>query len=353
MSDTLSASAIDTTPSDTQYTQTSHNSVSSLVAINRPALFRDILNIDLSSCTVGVCLASVVRNDAIPHFARLELTVPLAQAFRDSIGAYLNAYRERLKNDDIVFRDFSTEGSLDTYEVETFDLKSYQPVLEQVNPLDSLTGMDMFDNDEKFVAGMRFYVLILQVPNSDPIYLFRVHTRQHVLGRSALLTIMNDKGRFDRMSESVMSFDQQFDCLCRSNIMFIFDKRNFQHIFRYFQTIRHEARETLTTINTSVPIHNLEEMIHSCEGNVSMLQKLKRVSTKKYIQHIQMKDIKRVIDVHKLPVQIIEDNGQEKLLFDPKAKAKERYLLLRILNDDYLKSVMTDTNYEVTDKREI
>ena len=67
-----------------------------------------------------------------------------------------------------------------------------------------------------------------------------------------------------------------------------------------------------------------------------------------------MNDIRRVIHAnHLTSVRIIEDNGKEKLFFDPKAKAKDRYLLLNILNDDYLKSVMTDRNYEVTDKREV
>ena len=348
MSDTLSASVPDSTASDTTLA-----SFTSMTAIDRPTLFKDILDLDLSDYPVSIFLASVVRNDAIPHFARLEVTEQLADDFRHTLSAFLHPYKKRLEENDIAFRDFSSEGSLDTYEIETFDLSKYQPILEQIDPLNAYSGIDMFNNDEKFVAGMRFYVLMLQIPDRDPIYLFRVHTRQSVLGRSTLLTIFNNKGGFDRIQESVMCFDQQFDCLCRSNILFIFDKRNFQHIFRYFDTIRHEARQTLSSINTNVPIQNLDEMIHACEGNVAMLHKLKRVSTKPYLKNIQMKDIKRVIDVHKLPVQIVEDNGQEKLLFDPKAKAKERYLLLRILNDDYLKSVMTDTNYEVTDKREM
>lgn len=348
MSDTLSAPATDTTSPDTIL-----STVTTMTAIDRSTLFKDILDLDLHNYPVSIFLASVVRNDAIPHFARLDVTEQLADDFRHTLGAFLHTYQKRLEENDLTFRDFSTEGSLDTYEVETFDISKYQPVLEQIDPLNAYSGIETFDNDEKFVAGMRFYVLMLQVPDSDPIYLFRVHTRQSILGRSTLLTLFNNKGAFDRIQESVMGFDQQFDCLCRSNILYIFDKRNFQHIFRYFDTIRHEARQTLTTINTNVPIQNLDEMIHACEGNVAMLQKLKRVSTKKYLQNIHMKDIKRVIEVHKLPVQIVEDNGQEKLLFDPKAKAKERYLLLRILNDDYLKSVMTDTNYEVTDKREM
>ena len=66
-----------------------------------------------------------------------------------------------------------------------------------------------------------------------------------------------------------------------------------------------------------------------------------------------MSDVKKVIAESGLSIQIIEVNGQEKLLFDPQAKTREKYSLLRLLNDDYLQSIMTGKKYEVTGKREV
>ena len=66
-----------------------------------------------------------------------------------------------------------------------------------------------------------------------------------------------------------------------------------------------------------------------------------------------MSDVRKIIETNHLPVEIIEVGGQEKILFNPQAKAREKYALLRIFNDDYLKSLMTGINYETTGKREV
>jgi hypothetical protein len=48
-----------------------------------------------------------------------------------------------------------------------------------------------------------------------------------------------------------------------------------------------------------------------------------------------------------LGIKIAEKNGKESLVFDPKNK----WALLRLLDDDYLGSRLTGQKYEVTGKR--
>lgn len=348
-SDTLPTSFTDTISSND-----SQSALPSLVAIDRKALFKDILALDLQQDPLSICLASVVKSEPIPRFARLEVTEPLAQEFRSTVTAFLNPYRKDMEEDKLSFPELGIESNPTEYEIETLDLTIYKPILEQIDPLTSLADIDIFDNDKKFIAGMRFYVIVIQVDEGDPLYFFRVHTQQKVLSRSFLLAFLDKNGRYDHIEQSVMVFDQEFDCIYRSGVLFVLDKRNFQNIFRFFETIRLKAHETLNAIHRSIPIQNLDELVQAVEGNLPMLQKLKKISTKPYIKHITMNDIKKVIAAHKLTsVQIATIDGQERLVFDPKAKLKDRYVLLRILNDDYLKSVMTDRNYEVTDKREM
>jgi hypothetical protein len=61
-----------------------------------------------------------------------------------------------------------------------------------------------------------------------------------------------------------------------------------------------------------------------------------------------MNDIKKVLArFPELKVQVIEDGGKEMLMFD----RSDKWAILRLLDDDYLISLMTDENYEVTGKR--
>jgi SH3-like domain-containing protein len=58
-----------------------------------------------------------------------------------------------------------------------------------------------------------------------------------------------------------------------------------------------------------------------------------------HLAQIGMLDIRRAIDEHGLPVDVVQNNGQEMLVFDP--DPSRRWILLKLLADDYLNSVMT------------
>jgi hypothetical protein len=61
-----------------------------------------------------------------------------------------------------------------------------------------------------------------------------------------------------------------------------------------------------------------------------------------------MQDIRRTIDAFKLDVQVVHEDGQDKLLFE--ANPNKRWLILKLLDDDYLGSIMTNEKYEVNSK---
>jgi hypothetical protein len=57
--------------------------------------------------------------------------------------------------------------------------------------------------------------------------------------------------------------------------------------------------------------------------------------------------LKNIIERYNLRIATMEVNGEEMLVFDP----KDRWAILKLLDDDYLESVLTERHYEVTGKR--
>lgn len=100
-------------------------------------------------------------------------------------------------------------------------------------------------------------------------------------------------------------------------------------------------------IKTRIPIANFDDFEVACKGHLQKLAKLKNIAQKPYLQNITMNDIKKVIKTVNLNIQIKKTRGKEMLLFDP----ADKWALLRLMDDDYLSSVMTNQNYEVTGKR--
>jgi len=81
---------------------------------------------------------------------------------------------------------------------------------------------------------------------------------------------------------------------------------------------------------------------------MQMMSKLAEIARKPYLERVTMLDIRRAIEAFHLDVQIVNENGQEKLLFE--ANPNKRWLILKLLDDSYLGSIMTNEKYEVNSK---
>jgi len=73
---------------------------------------------------------------------------------------------------------------------------------------------------------------------------------------------------------------------------------------------------------------------------------LRNISQKPYLDQISMADLKRVIKKFELPVKVTRDHNGECLLYDK----SDKWAILRLLDDNYLDSVMTKQMYELTGK---
>lgn len=328
------------------------NCMSDIVAtlIDHKRIFNDILELDIlddKKCTITVCTASVKKTEAKPHFERLKIDQEMAKKFRATIKALQGCYlQEEWKKENLLFPEYARESDPAEYEIEHMNLSSYIVLMEQLAPLSSLLDIDIFSEKNKTSTDLRFYVITVQPEDVDPIYFFRKYTAKKELGRSRWLAWLKD-GEYNCITEPLLLFDNEIDCMSRSGIMFIMNKRDFQHTFNFFETIKVAAQEALSTIREHIPIQNFEDFANDCERHPIKMRKLKNITTKSDFSKITMDHIKMVIEKQHLPLQIVEKNGKEVLIYD----SKKPWIILNLLDDNYLWSLMTEQGYEVTGKR--
>jgi hypothetical protein len=312
-------------------------------------VFDEVVALDLSKCTLAICLASIVKGEIIPRFARLQITDDLTKKFCEIIEQLLSQYRREWNEDDLLFREFADESIPPEYEIEGIDLTNCPAILEQLVPLKSPSSIDVFAEDKRFISDLRFYAIVAQSQSGDPIYFFSSYEPEILLEHSFKLALWKHNGTYDRIHEPVVLFDQRIDCISKGNIMLILHKNKFNDIFRFFEEIKKAAKETLETIKICIPIKNFEDFARDCERHLTKQRKLNNIGKKKYLNRLSIDHLKKVITQNNLPIKIVEENGAEVILYDPKNK----WILLNLLNDDYLWSMLTETNYEVTGKREM
>jgi hypothetical protein len=309
----------------------------------------EILQVDPTECLVSVCLAAVTGSDNPLVFEKLQLSDDLTNDFRGVARKMIEKHKANNENGDLVLRRYDAGSKPEPFEVEHVNLSDHDTIKDQISSLSSIVNLGTFDGRDEFVTGLRFYVIILQPRQADPVYCFRSYSPKKELGRSSLFGALLSSGHFDRVRQPMFLFDQNIDCVSRGDDMFIFNKDRFQKIFRFFEMVLKAAKVTLRTIKATIPIANYDEFEAACIGHLQMQAKLKNIAGKSDLGKIKMANIKKVLrGFPGLNVEIQRKNGKEMLIFDP----SDKWALLRLLDDDYLKSLMTDKNYEVTGKRE-
>ncbi len=310
-------------------------------------ILAEILGVDVEKCDIDVSLASLPDDHGIPSFQRLNISVDLAAEFRKIVGKVLDSWRTDNESSDLVLRAFDPGAKLDGFEVEHLDLSVHDSIEQQIGALVDGADLKLFTEEEHFVIGLRFYVILLKPHDGEPIYFFRTYTPKRELTRSAFFGAVLQQGQYDRYKDHLFLFDHGIDCVCSDGRMFIVNKGNFQKIFQFYDLLVRTAKNTLNVIQTHIPIENFDEFAKACEGHLLKLAKLKNIASKPYLKSVTIGDIKRVISKYRLPIHLVGRGAKQKIRFDP----SDKWAILRLLDDDYLESVMTGANYEVNSKR--
>jgi hypothetical protein len=88
-------------------------------------------------------------------------------------------------------------------------------VADQFAALDAPMSLTVFSGaDEAFLTELRFYVIVQQAEKEEPVYWFRMYSRQKELAHSRLFGIMMQPGQFDQVREPMFLFDQYFRLRC-------------------------------------------------------------------------------------------------------------------------------------------
>src|SRR5258705_8493894 len=99
--------------------------MSAIVTASHTDIFDQILELDLSKCSVTVYMASVAKDEA-PKFARVPIDEDLAEIFRDTVKNLVGQYREDDCRQLSLFPEYVEESVPEAYEIEHLDLPKYQ-----------------------------------------------------------------------------------------------------------------------------------------------------------------------------------------------------------------------------------
>src|SRR5581483_2442931 len=277
---------------------------------------------------------------------RLNLRQDLAAEFLSSARAAVP-----VGDEDLVLRQYDPGYRPESHELVYIDLSQNAEIAQQVRQVADVQNTELFREDDNIVDHLRFYGIVASPSARHRAIFFRTYSPKKELTRSARFAALFSHGAYDKVETKIFLFDYRVDCFAWDGYLFIRNVASFQRIFNYFEELRARADETVDEVIQQIPISNIDAFRSAGTGQLQMMSKLAQIAKKPYLAQVTMRDIKRTIDEFGLDVQIVREHGQEKLLFE--SSAKKRWLILKLLDDDYLGSVMTREKYEVNSKSRI
>lgn len=272
---------------------------------------------------------------------RLDMTQQLAERFRDIVlvNATNNVGESRAV-------PYSTGYKLDRQELFYIDLDQDQSTAETMNFIESVTEPAMFTKEEDFTERLAFYSIVFEDTDGTRAAFHRKHAPKNQLSRGFVARFVDNQ--YEELESQSYLFDDKIDFFTWGDYLFIRGAYHFRLIFKHFAQLQREVATNVDRVISSVPIHNQDEFFEACRNQPQMVSKVARVANQPYLDEVTMDAIKETIDEFDLDIETRMANGTEKLVFEK--DIDKRWIILKMLDDDYLGSVLTDRKYETNSK---
>jgi hypothetical protein len=319
-------------------------------------MFNTLLNIrDFNGYSVTVVLANFEEeNGGLPSYRSLNIKNEIASEFLEIATHFLDKYRKIKAEDNLKLLEYTGGYKPGEHEIEWIDLSKEEKIRDIISSIPTAAEIPLLNFKGNFIKQLRFYVLILE-RKGDKILLFRKYGESKELTRSKNLLLQKMGTRFDKLAKPTFQFDLKFDIIVCNGFLYSFNKINMHHNFRYLYLFKAAAKDALDFINENiVPISGIEEFKVDCAAHLQKTLKVLDIRKKDYLKKININDIKKVIEGvdktgGKLNVKIVEVEEVEGLIYDK----KDKWVILNILDDNYLRSFMIEKSYETSSKIDI
>lgn len=238
----------------------------------------------------------------------------------------------------------------DAGEIEWLAVDAVAAVQLAVDRASKLAAMAPFDaGDEDYKRRLAYWVATLTRARQRAFF-FRSFTRSAELVRKRGEALVLRGGTFRKLEEHIFLFDEAIDCAVFAGFVFVWRKRDYRRIFDQMDEIRRTARAAATALEQHVPLANAEEFIDACSVDSRMADKVLALRSRDYFDRLSYEMLSPVIAEFQLDIPTSVENGVTKLVFE--SRPDRRFVILKLMDDDYLRSSMTSLRYEVNSKTE-
>lgn len=237
----------------------------------------------------------------------------------------------------------------DPDELEWQRTSELAPVVYATDKLKNLSALAPFDDgDEKYKRRLIYWAVVLTANDGRKAFFFRSFTASAEIKRKKGAALVSRQGSFSRVEDSIFLFDDSVDCFVFGDFVYVIRKRDFRRIFEQIAAVLRRAKRAARDLHVKVPIANSGEFERACGRDSRLADKVLAVRNRDYFSQLSYTMLRPVIDEFKLGIETRNVAGKKHLVF--RTEPDHRFRILKLVDDDYLRSSMTKRRYEVNSK---
>lgn len=265
----------------------------------------------------------------------------LLSTLRNEVRALVDSFTEgrEIQQYDIrsVDQDMSPIQFLSTTEIPSRE--RFSPLFQNVRLDDSTT----YQEDLPYFQSYRINV-------NPTISAMKIFSRRQILETEDQYRMYADENEdeYTKFEQDIVTLPDNFDCIYYDGEIIVINPKNFEKIFDYFEIYRAHADNVLTTLDDSnINVHNFDKFVESIQGDRRALRKMKEIEDIGLYSEITQSDVERVVNEYNLSIEV-DSSGQDWEIVIPDMRHK--WDIIRLLNDDHLRSELTEDRYQVYGK---
>jgi hypothetical protein len=225
--------------------------------------------------------------------------------------------------------------------------------LDEIKPILTLIDNDgnrLAKVDKSFLDNLWFY--IIKVGNqTNGVYIYKKYSQGFILTKGFKRALGFRAGNFGKLTQDIFTISDKIDCIYFNDNLIIRSKGNFEKIFNFIKKIRSNAKEAIKIVKTSLPfqIETLQNLEPEWMKRELMMRKLNNIYSKNVLNKIKPDRIKQVISRGLVNNITFKEDSSGKLILN----SNDPWAILKILDDDFLKSLLTDIEYEAGYKKRL
>lgn len=268
-----------------------------------------------------------------------DLASELKTVFKDAINEKI------INNNELDLKNISATNET-VNSIFLYDLEEFPNKLSIINNFQAFQDYPnfSFNNDdlEKIKA------IIITIGNAENYFSIYKHVYPVTIVRqNKMLGLIPNGNRFEKLGTNILQINSSIDFLFTDNTLIVHNLKTFASAYGYNEVVKNQARAKIQLIANLDLIDNIDELTAFIE-DVKYAKRVLRIQPESpVLQLAKNRIISFIADHPKLCTKIRFNQAGDKISLDTDIS---KVIAIGILNDDYLKSNLTDLDYESENK---